>query len=649
VIRTLSSASLRVKLIILLMPPLMGLVWITGADAVERRAEAGQTARLATVVQFSVRLGNLVHEMQKERGITAVFMSSHGTKLGSELDTQRRLVDRRRGELESFLAERRGELNASILERLNPAVDAVGQLATKRHEASELRVAPKVIINYFSDTNAALLASIAALASATDNAELARMATAYVQFLQAKEKTGVERANLANVFGADRFGEGQFVTVVSAIATQRLLLAEFELNAKPDAFADYQQRMRDPVVAEVAQMEEVALAKSATGDFGVESALWYDKMTAKINLLKQVEDYQSAALLTRAAEIKAAADSALRTALLLALLLVGGTVALSVWLIRRITRPMYASVAALERLAAGDFTVELPVTSRDEAGRIALAANRASQSMRAALVGFSRTAGQLDASAEELSNTSGRMAVSADETNQRATTVAGAAEQISANIAAVAGAAEQMTASIREIAQSAATASQIAGQAVSEAGHTTAAVAKLGHSSAEIGDVLKTITSIAAQTHLLALNATIEAARAGEAGRGFAIVAGEVKDLAAQTGQATEDITGKIAAIEADAAASQEAIARIQDIIGQINDTQSTIASAVEEQLATTNEINRSIGEVSSGSGEIARTIAAVTQATEKTSTGAGHTEVAANQLSRISAELQGLVNRFTY
>jgi len=285
---------------------------------------------------------------------------------------------------------------------------------------------------------------------------------------------------------------------------------------------------------------------------------------------------------------------------------------LSVWLIRRITRPLRASVTALERVAQGDLTVELAADSDDEAGRIARATNDASRAMRVAMQGFARSAGQLSASSQDMSSTSIELTTAAQETSHQAGAVAGAAEEISTNITTVAGAAEEMSASIREIAQSASTAAEIAGQAVQEAEQTTAAVDKLGHSSAEIGDVLKTISSIAAQTNLLALNATIEAARAGEAGRGFAIVAGEVKELASQTGQATEDITGKIAAIQADAAASREAIARIGDIITQINDTQTTIASAVEEQLATTNEISRNVSEVSTGSGAIARPARAV-------------------------------------
>src|SRR3712207_4671236 len=166
-----------------------------------------------------------------------------------------------------------------------------------------------------------------------------------------------------------------------------------------------------------------------------------------------------------------------------------------------------------------------------------------------------------------------------------------------------------MGASINEIAQNAAEAARVAGTAVQAAEETTRTVSKLGVSSQEIGEVVKTITSIAEQTNLLALNATIEAARAGEAGKGFAVVANEVKELAQETAKATEDIARRVDAIQADTAGATTAISGIAGIISQINDFQLTIASAVEEQGATTAEMNRSVSEAATGSGEIAGSI----------------------------------------
>jgi methyl-accepting chemotaxis protein len=170
---------------------------------------------------------------------------------------------------------------------------------------------------------------------------------------------------------------------------------------------------------------------------------------------------------------------------------------------------------------------------------------------------------------------------------------------------------------------------------------------KLGESSAQIGHVIKVITSIAEQTNLLALNATIEAARAGEAGKGFAVVANEVKELAKETARATEEIGRKVAAIQGDTGSVVDAIAEIGRIIGQINEIQTTIATAVEEQTATTSEIGRNVQEAAKGSTEIAENISGVAQAAQSTSSGATETQASAGELSRMAGELKRLVGQF--
>jgi methyl-accepting chemotaxis protein len=204
-----------------------------------------------------------------------------------------------------------------------------------------------------------------------------------------------------------------------------------------------------------------------------------------------------------------------------------------------------------------------------------------------------------------------------------------------------------MTTTIRSIVSSAHEAANIATNAVQTAQTANVNVSDLGASSAEIGEVIKVITSIAQQTNLLALNATIEAARAGEAGKGFAVVANEVKELAKQTAQATEDISRKITAIQTSTQRAVEAIGTIGGVISKVNNISGAIATAVEEQSTTTNDMTRSIADAAKGSAEITRNIEGVAGAVRSTSSSAQGSQRAANDLAEMAMQLHGLVGQF--
>jgi methyl-accepting chemotaxis protein len=330
-------------------------------------------------------------------------------------------------------------------------------------------------------------------------------------------------------------------------------------------------------------------------------------------------------------------------------LLAGITVTTGLLLSRRLVRAIEQARQVAERTAGGDLTCRVPYAGRDELGQLAGATNQMVESLRSILSHIGDRAVTLATASEELSSVSTQMISSAEETSQQASMVSSGSEQISRNVETVSVSVEQMIASIQEISKNTSEAARVATVAAGEADITNVAVNKLGESSVEIGKVVQVINTIAQQTNLLALNATIEAARAGEAGRGFAVVANEVKELASETAAATKDISRKIEAIQADTTDAIEAIGKISETIQQIKDISNSIATAIEEQLATSGEIGRNLTEAARGSGGISAGIVKVAEIARDTAGSSENTQKAAEELARLAAELRGLTQRFRY
>ncbi|MDF2402364.1 methyl-accepting chemotaxis protein [Aeromonas sp. 5HA1] len=610
----MNKLGLAHKMLLVVCLPLLALLFFSGRYVYERyqvEQEMGQAQAALYVVREAAQLA---HELQKERGMSAGFLGSGGNKFRDALPAQRKLVD-------------------TLLVRFHedPALLALGEvqqaltgLTAMRERVGALGVEVAEQVGFYSHLISQLLAVVDQVSLNSQDATIALQTNAYAAFLQSKERMGLERATLSNVFGRDHFTPALLQQFISLLAAQNTYLERFQAVASPSQRQLLADSLASPVVAKVAAMEQLALDKATTGGFGVDAEAWFALSTDKIGLLKESEDRLYQQLFERVEQMRAKSARDFWWAALGVLL----CVALTTIVCWRVVRDLHLGFMALHQtfkrlVQENDLTVRVNWRSGDELGALAQDLNHFLAHLEGLLLAVRRSCEVLARSA----------ATSADVIAEVNAGVVKGFGQVDL----VATAATEMASTVAEIARNATQTSLATQQAIGRArqgdkevdqtidaiqlvagtlANTQQLVDSLYQDTESVGEALNLIKQISDRTNLLALNAAIEAARAGESGRGFAVVAEEVRALASRTQQAAEDIERMLSRLRqgADQAVTamhlgteqaglsvteaKRAGSELSDIVSEVrkvSDMTAQVATATEEQRYVTDDIQHNV------------------------------------------------------
>ena len=649
------------------------------------------TDKIGALTEMAPSISALVHELQKERGASAGFVGGGGGEaFAAKLTEQRSLTDQAladlRNEIEKVRIAAYGDVFAN---KLGDAQSRLETLSAHRSKVSALEFGVPEAVGPYTAIVTQLLGTIGTMGALSPNTQLSRQIEAYLSFLQAKERAGIERAMGSAGFSAGQFSPAVHQKLTSLIAAQNTFLFNFRSLAVDEQIAAFETLANAPVFAEVERLRSAALDAGYGNDTaGIEGAYWFDTVTQKINLLKTFENRLSADLV---AFVQTQHNAAWKGVFLwglisaISLLVVGAFTAL---LISSIARILSGLKDAMTRIADGATDETVPYLERsDEFGEMARALqvfqensaarealereqtehrkqareermNREKEAREERAKAMKALANELDeevssiveaiaASANQLESASGNLQTAAEISGAKAETVAEASTHASSNVQSVASAAEEMNASIQEITQQISRTQQVSTAASEKAEEAGARMTQMEACSATVGEVVNLINDIAEQTNLLALNATIEAARAGEAGKGFAVVASEVKSLANQTANATEEISKQITNLQSVSAESVETIEGIRGVISEIDEANASISAAMEEQSATTSGISANAQEAAIGAAQVNSEIDEVKTAAGDTRSVAGDVNAMSVELTQNATALRAQINAF--